>query len=149
MSSYRSSIADDLADGVMAMIMAYILLFLVLLMATLVELGRIYNERGRAGSPIAQQLWTALLALAAVWSVAGLMAFSPSMQPAASYLASWSFGIYSIYVIWLDRTQWLAENEAATGGSDLGEYLQWESQPAVASPQPSRNGSRPHVGIPA
>ena len=142
------SITDEIADGVMAMILAYILIVLYMLYATLLELGRIYAERGR-NSPVAQQLWTALLGLAAVWSVAGLMALSPPLQPAATYLGSWAFGIYSIYVIWLDRTQWLAENQANSQGSDLGQHLQWESQPVQAMPQPSRNGHHPHARQPA
>lgn len=133
--SRRHSDEDATTLVVAAIILAVLLLAVFLVIATIVEIGRIYTERTRPGSPIARSLWMALTALLALWLFTGLVAStSPDLVAAAAYLAAWGFLAFVAVVTVLEYRMRQHDDIALAETGKLGTYLEPFSPPSGTLP---------------
>lgn len=118
------AVAEALAGVVAMAVVAALVVAMILAVGTLLEVVRVYQERGYAGSPVARPLRRALGALCAVGGLAVFVGLAaPNLALIAAVVAAWAFLAFTVTILALDGRERRREEAAFGDIASLGTYL--------------------------
>jgi hypothetical protein len=118
---WESAVSNTVAGLIGLIVLISLIVAIAIVVVLLTEVWRVYRTRAFGQSTAtARYLYVALAVLLGIWSFAVWLAGDPGLAPAGSYIASWAFLIFVIFVEGADYFARGQEERLAPDGLSLG-----------------------------